>query len=605
MKSICRTLGWVMVVVLVLAASAAAKPGYGTISGVVLDPSGTPQMGATVWLISEDAGGRTVSQLLSNQYGAFFTDHLKPGNYAVRVSVAGFLPAMERHVAVVANLTTLLRVQVDSVFSSLDTLRRKSDAPAEQDDWKWVLRSSAATRTILQWHDTGNQTASNTPGRTDLPDAQRPRALVQVTNGALRPGSASNLPNAPATAVSYDQQLGSLGRMLVAGQMSYDRGASGSFASVWLPSGTAENGPETIFVLRQSKFGAEGMAFQGMRIDHTEQFALGDRFLLRAGAEYLRAGIISSVSALRPHAELSASLAPGWTASLIVAANPPSEQWGRTGALESAIDELDSLPTVLFHNGSPVLEGGWHQEFSVKQKMDGQSTFEVAAFHDSARDQAIFGSGPAASPDFVQDAFSPAFLYDGGNSSSWGTRAAYRQKLSDDLEFAAIYAWAGALSPGRRVEYRLSSDLRDNFMTSNHHSVAARISGKIPRSRHAVFSKLQMDFRHHAFAHGPIWRSGLPDGSESASFDPPASAGIEWAVGSTGRFQQSFGARICDSERAGFPNDACSCFAIVPGWGELPVLAVAGPIRNRKAPSIKWRVGSSVPLPSFDLHLFD
>ena len=164
MKSICRTLGWVMVAVLVLAASAAAKPGYGTLSGVVLDPSGTPQMGASVWLISEDAGGRIVAQILSNQYGAFFTDHLKPGNYAVRVSVAGFLPSMERHVAVMSNLTTLLRVQVDTVFSSLDTLRRKSDAPAEQDDWKWVLRSSTATRTILQWEDTGSQIASNHSG---------------------------------------------------------------------------------------------------------------------------------------------------------------------------------------------------------------------------------------------------------------------------------------------------------------------------------------------------------------------------------------------------------------------------------------------------------
>jgi hypothetical protein len=480
MKSICRTLGWVMVVALVLAASAEARPGYGTISGVVLDPSGTPQMGASVWLISEDAGGRIVAQILSNQYGAFFTDHLKPGKYAVRVSVAGFLPSMERHVAVMSNLTTLLRVQVDTVFSSLDTLRRKSDAPAEPDDWKWVLRSSTATRTILQWDDTGNQSASNTMG-ADIPNAQRPRALVQVTNGALRPGSASNLPNAPATAVSYDQQLGSLGRLLVAGQMSYDRGASGSFASVWLPSGVAGNGPETIFVWRQSKFGAEGMTFQGMRIDHTEQLLLGDRFLLRAGAEYLRAGIISSVSSLRPHAQLNASLAPGWMAAIIFAANPPSEQWGRAGTLESAIDELDSLPPVLFHNGSPVLEGGWHQELSVKRKMGGQSTFEVAAFHDSTRDQAVFGAGASASPEFVQDAFSPAFLYDGGNSSSWGTRTGYRQKLSDDLEVAAIYSWAGALSPGSELK-TTSSDLRDSFMTSTHHSVAARIAGKIPRS---------------------------------------------------------------------------------------------------------------------------
>src|ERR1700686_4531663 len=107
MRSLYRTLGWVMVVVLVLAASAAAKPGYGTISGVVLDSSGTPQMGASVWLISED-GGHIVAQILSNQYGAFLTDHLKPGTYDVRVSVAGFLPAMEHHVAVMSNLTTLL-----------------------------------------------------------------------------------------------------------------------------------------------------------------------------------------------------------------------------------------------------------------------------------------------------------------------------------------------------------------------------------------------------------------------------------------------------------------------------------------------------------------
>ncbi len=153
MKSICRSLGWLLVVVVACAVPAAAKRGYGTLSGVVLDPSGTPQMGATVWLISEDAGGRTVSQLLSNQYGAFFTDHLKPGKFAVRVSLTGFLPTIESHIAVMADLTTLLRVQMDSVFASLDTLRRKSDAPAEPDNWKWVLRSSTATRTVLQWRD--------------------------------------------------------------------------------------------------------------------------------------------------------------------------------------------------------------------------------------------------------------------------------------------------------------------------------------------------------------------------------------------------------------------------------------------------------------------
>jgi len=479
MKSICNILGSLMVVALLFAAPAAARPGYGTISGVVLDPSGTPQMGASILLISGD-GGRIVSQILSNQHGTFLTDHLKPGSYDVRVSVAGFLPTMERNVAVMSNLTTLLRVQVDTVFSSLDTLRRKSDAPAEQDDWKWVLRSSAATRTIMQWDDSGNQVASNSPA-PELPSAQRPRALVQVNNGTLRPGSASNFPSTPRTAVSYEQWIGSLGRILVAGQMSYDMGTAGTVAGVWLPTGHAENGPETIFIWRQSKIGAEGMRFEGMRIDQTEQLSLGNLIQLRAGAEYLRAGIISSVASLRPHVQVSAGLAPSLTVSLLVASNPPSEQWGRPRTLESTVDELDSLPPVLFHNGNAVLEAGWHEEISVKQKLGKQGAFEVAAFHESAQNQAIVGSGASVNPEFVQDTFSPAFVYDGGNSNSWGTRAAYSQRLSDDWELAAIYAWAGALTPGSELDLA-TPNLRDSFITSNHHSVAARISGRIPWS---------------------------------------------------------------------------------------------------------------------------
>jgi len=481
MKLAGKTLVWVVVIVLVLAGSAAAKPGFGTISGIVLDPSGTPQMGATVWLLSEDAGGRPVSQLLSNQHGAFFTDHLKPGKYSLRVSLPGFLPAMEQHVSVLANLTTLLRVQVDSLFSSLDTLRRQSDAPAEPDDWKWVLRSSAATRTILQWRE-GDIDAANTVPVADFPRAQRARGLVQVTNGGLRQGSPSNFSDSPATAVSYDQGLGAIGRLLLAGQMSYERGASGAFATVWLPSGVLGHGPETTFVMRQSTVGVNGLAFQEMRFDHSEQIALGDRLALRAGAELLHVGITSPASALRPHAQLDADLAPGWTASFLVASSTADEvRSTRNDPLQSALTELDSLPTVLFRDGRPVFEGRWHQEGSLKHKLGARASIETAAFHDAARHQAIFGSGPASSPDFLQDTFSSAFLYDGGALNSWGARAAYSQKLSSNLDLAALYSWAGALTPQGNLN-NTAADLRDSFATRKHHSVGTRVSGKLPRT---------------------------------------------------------------------------------------------------------------------------
>ncbi len=479
MKSTWSTVGWVIFIALALAIPAAAKPGYGTLSGVVLDPAGTPQMGASVWLISEAGAGQPVSRLLSNQRGEFFTDRLKPGQYSVRVSLAGFLPALEQHVAVMANLTTLLRVQVDSVFASLDTLRRKSDAPVEPDDWKWVLRSSSATRTILQWRD-ANEDLADGATVADLPRTQRPRGLLQLTSGASRPGSPSNLSDSPATAMSYDQSLGAVGHLLVAGQMNYQGGAAGAFASIWLPSGAFERSPETTFVMRQAKIGPD-VTFRGMRIDHSERLALTDRLSLRAGAEYLRAGTESSVSALHPHAQLDAKLAPGWRASLLVAANPDVVQWRQAAPLQSAISELDSLPPVLFLNGRPVLEGAWHEELSVKHKVTGRASLAAAVFHDAARHQAIFGSGPGGDPAFFPDAFSSASLYDGGKASSWGTRVAYREKLSDNLEFVAVYSWAGALSAAGEVNAS-AADLLETFETHNHSSLAARVSGKVPRS---------------------------------------------------------------------------------------------------------------------------
>jgi hypothetical protein len=208
---------------------------------------------------------------------------------------------------------------------------------------------------------------------------------------------------------------------------------------------------------------------------------MGDRLALRAGAEFLRVGIMSSVSALHPHAQLDANLASGWTASFVVAASPSDVQSGHADALQSAIADLDSLPTVLFRDGRPVLEGRWHEEFSVKHKLAGHASLETAAFHDAARHQVIFGSGPTTSPDFFQNGFSTTFLYDGGGTSSWGARAAYRQKLSSNLELAAVYSWAGALSPEGELT-TTAADLRDSFATRNHHSLAARVSGKVPHA---------------------------------------------------------------------------------------------------------------------------
>ena len=471
-------LGWVSVLTLIAAGSAAAAPGYGKLSGVVVDPSGTPQMGATVWVLAENATRSTTAQLLTNQRGLFSSERLLPGLYSVRVTLAGFLPSIERHVRVSPNLTTLLKIELDSPFAALDRLRRRPEQQTDSDEWKWVLRTSAATRPVLQWLD-GDVVGDDAPPATEAGRKHQPRGRVELTSGARRPGSVSNLASSPATAFSYDQRIGRASHLLLAGQMSYERSASMGFATLWLPAGDF-SGAHTTLVLRQSALGPGGLTFRGVRMEHADQLALGERFVLHYGAEYVLVGLGRSASSLRPRGELEVHFSPNWRASLLMAARPGSTADVRSNALQTALGALDAFPAVLWRNGHPVLEGGWHEELAVERRLGAGASVQVAGFRDDARHLAVFGRGATSNPEFLQDFFSNGFLYDGGASGSWGTRIAYRQKISDDFEIAAVYAWAGALALLEDPAAGLA--LRDSLQTRYRHSLAARLSGRIPRA---------------------------------------------------------------------------------------------------------------------------
>ena len=75
-------------------AAAQAKPVPGKLAGVVRDAAGTPQMGASVELMSEAVGVTTNRGFLTNTQGMFRGDKLAPGLYTVHVTLAGFLPTL-------------------------------------------------------------------------------------------------------------------------------------------------------------------------------------------------------------------------------------------------------------------------------------------------------------------------------------------------------------------------------------------------------------------------------------------------------------------------------------------------------------------------------
>jgi Carboxypeptidase regulatory-like domain len=454
----------------------AAPPNAARIAGVVVDPAGTPQMGATVVVSSEQLFDSSSIRLLTNDHGRFSTSVLPVGMYSITVTLAGFLPAVEQHIQVDSDHAALLQIVLGSVLSSFEKLRRPADEQVAADDWTWVLRTSAATRSVLRWQDVPDVAQNDEDGA----QAQQAHARLEVTSGADHPGSVSDMAASPGTAFAYGVGVGEKGQVLMAGQFSYeDETSSAGLAGEWLPSGEEGVGPVTTLLVRESSLAPGGPTFRGLRLSHDDELSLGNRVSIRYGAEFLMAGFNGTTTALRPRGEVAVQIASRWRASLIAAARPWQDDESSGGTLESAVDTLDALPTLLMRDHRPVFENGLHEEIAVDHALSKRANITAAVFHDFSTHTAVIGRGGAADgPDFLQDYFSEAFAYDGGASSSTGTRVAYHEKLSSNLDTTIVYAYAGALAPDGNTT---STTLRGELDTRYRHSLAGRVSATVPR----------------------------------------------------------------------------------------------------------------------------
>jgi len=464
--------------VCLLALPASAAPGSSKISGVVVDPAGTPQMGATVVVSSEQLGGGSPLEIRTNDRGRFSTAALPAGRYSIRVTLAGYLPAIEQHVEVNTEHATLLQIVLGSLFSTFET-QHAPNQPVNTDDWTWVLRTSAATRPVMRWQDdsAANDSASEVYS-SDASAGPALRARLELTSGADHPGSIGDVADSPGTSFAYDISLGGNAQFVLAGQYSEDDGAAaGGFAAEWLPTGQVGAGPVTTILVRESRLGPAGPTFRGLRLSHEDALALGNMVSIRYGADYVMAGFNGSTSALRPRTEVAMQLSPAWQADAIVATHPWQEASAGSDAMQATLDTMDAFPTLLLREGHPVLEDGLHEELAIDHSLNSHIDLIASVFHDLSSHTAVIGRGaPGGNPDFLQDYFSEAFAYDGGSTSSGGARLVYRDKINRNLTTTIVYAYAGALAPNGVI----SNELREELATRYRQSLAAALTTTLP-----------------------------------------------------------------------------------------------------------------------------
>jgi len=142
-------------VFLVALIAVAVVPVYGTssatVSGVVRDSTGVPQMGAAVELLRADS--TVLAAVYTDSKGVYTFSNVLPGHYAVKAMGTSFLPALRENVKV--RTATVVNLTLNTLYEVMQWLPAESKAAnANKDDWEWTLRS-AANRPLLRWLEDG------------------------------------------------------------------------------------------------------------------------------------------------------------------------------------------------------------------------------------------------------------------------------------------------------------------------------------------------------------------------------------------------------------------------------------------------------------------
>jgi hypothetical protein len=467
-----RKLGFLMAVMgLALPAWSAGTPG--TISGYVRNAGGAPQMGAAVELLGSAV---LSSKVFTDDRGFYSIAGLLPGTYSLKVSAPSFLPALREKVGLRPGAKLMVNVTLTTLFEAiqLGPLR----GPADDDDWKWTLRS-VANRSILRVLPDGSTAiASEASGDRDLKGSLR----FMAGSGANGFGGASDM----STGFSLEHSLMSSGTLSLNGNVGYGAGVPAAVLRTTYTN-RFSNGvePSVAFTVRRLASpdvnSLHGSSLQALSLTTSDRMTVGDILELKFGSELQTIQFMGRVNAVKPFGSADFHLTPNTVIEYQYASSIPNTRMEK-GFDSSPSDLSETGPRMSITNFSPALERAHHQEVSVSQRM-GKNNLQAAFYSDRVADPVLTGVGEstALSGDVLPDIYSGTFSYQGTDLETHGLRLVLQRKLLADLTATIDYAYGGALDLSRPdIELQ---DAREWIRTERRHAVAAKFSGTIPHAK--------------------------------------------------------------------------------------------------------------------------
>ncbi len=458
-------------VVLALPVLAADRPG--SISGYVRSASGEPQMGAMVEVLSSAARNLKV---FTDESGFYSASGLLPGVYTIKAYSPSFLPALRERVGLRPGSTVVVNLKLSGLFEAIQLPPMRG--PADDDDWKWVLRS-ASNRPILRMLENGSLAAATEEGG-DKHDLKGTMSFVAGSAyGGF--GSASDM----NTGFSVERSVFSSGTVALQGNVGYNGGSPNTVLRASYGHALA-NGSEPQMAFTMRRLAAPGInghdtALQALALSGSDKFTMGDILELRFGSELQTIQFLGRVTAFRPFGSVDLHLSPNTVLEYRYATAEP-ENRSEKGFDSAPADLSESGPRVSLANFSPTVERAHHHELSLSRRM-GNTNLQIAMYSDRVADPALTGVGDASGDggEVLPDYYSQTFTYRGAELDARGMRVVLQRKLASDLTATLDYGYGGVLDLSK-TDVALRDARKDTYVRDRH-TAAGKFSGVLPGTK--------------------------------------------------------------------------------------------------------------------------
>jgi carboxypeptidase family protein len=443
-----------------LATPALAQSETASVSGIVRDRRGAPQIDALIQLMRADSSVVAVAH--TDARGIFLLEDLLPGVYQLKASEEAFLPSLRENLRVIAHHKTVANVTLSTLFDAVQWLpaeRRSADEPA--DDWKWTLRSET-NRPVLRFSDEGPVMVSEGNGPVQS------RARV-TTSGGLRSFGDGGLRHG----MEYEG-TGSKGEhTLLRTSLNATDGLQADYMAAYENEIGAGRVVRTVAAytdmpdLTGVPYG-EGR-YQAATLRTAETTELTPILRTEIGNELLAMRLVAAQGGTEVVGRPFGSLIVHFGDTTLAYRVSTTRNAQDAGALA---DDETLIPAVAQRAGKATLEHGLHQEIRFRHKSQGGATVQIAAFHDRTVNPLVQGSGSisdadAASGDLLVDPVSGVFRTAANSYAGYGFSAGTTVPLG-----AAV-----AISAGIDAGSALEDPYINSALASEERSIEQMVSG--------------------------------------------------------------------------------------------------------------------------------